>query len=59
MNNFNDKLKEKAVELFQDGPVQYVWGLWWFRVLQNKDIHDVLIKLLVRCINEESFVIES
>ena len=43
-------------DLFAYGPVNHVWGLWWYRAFQVPAIHDVLLKLLYSCINEPSFV---
>ena len=61
-NLHNQVLKEadwRFRDLFQYGPVEYVWGLWWYRVFQVPSLHDTLLSLLINCINEPSFVKES
>lgn len=46
-------------DMFQKGPVFYVWGLFWFRVFQKQQIHDSLLSLLIGAINEPQFVNDS
>lgn len=57
------KLSQMSVwslqDMFQRGPVFYVWGLFWFRVFQKEQIHDSLLYLLIRAINKPSFVDDS
>ena len=54
-----DEAEYRFFDLFQKGPVEYVWGCWWYRVFQVPSLHDTLLKLLIGAINEPSFVEKS
>ena len=43
-------------DLFTNGPVQHVWGQFWYRVFQKKQILDALLYLLITDIHEKNFV---
>ena len=45
--------------LLETGPVNYVWGLFWYNVFSEKQIHDALLKLLVGGLNDKRFVDKS
>jgi hypothetical protein len=49
----------RLLDLFQNGPVEHVWGLWWYRVFQAPSLHDTLLNLLIGAVNEPSFVEKS